>query len=305
MSETVADDAGVPESQASAKTTKGPVSAEQKRPSLVTWVKVSSVIAFVTTYAHFFGYSFVKGKILAAGFHSSNVELHVDETLYQASAGTAVGIGATLRSVLLNDTLAYLSGLFSLFAAILVVLHFATPALQRKLGPHVDTVATWRGKFTLWVKIPASIIFASIFAFVLPYLSVMLVLAAVIAGWAGLTAGERLGADHVNDLKQTGVCKALDWSEHEDDLVTGCTHIKLADKSSLRGRFLYLDKSQSYFLTNHGSYHLDVKREVMSATCYHKQPSDFKLPDVEIVCAAECESECRRVKGEKNFSVAQ
>lgn len=99
-------------SDAVVEASKNPAEGNHKKSdvfSLLALLKVSSVLAFLTTYSHFFGYSFLKGKLEAMGFYAADVNPSINETLFLASEGLAQGINSIWADSLRDDYRIFIS----------------------------------------------------------------------------------------------------------------------------------------------------------------------------------------------------
>ncbi len=269
----------------------------EKRPfhSMIRW---SVVLAFITTYTHFFGFSFVKGKLQAAGFYSSDISLDVNETLHEAAAATYKGLDSIAKSFFSYET--FQTAIFlavmlpSAFLFIIGLRYLEKTSRLEKANNIVQSVkAKFQKKYVEAVKHTLVTAMLAIVGLMLPYLSVMLIVTVISIAWLGMSLGQNLGEAYTKELIEKKVCKPL--SEAKEDIYRSCMAIQLADGSVLSGRILHQDQSQLFFLTNDGSYQINENLEVLYSACIHRV-KEAKGPPPEIVtgCMARCEQSCQK-----------
>jgi hypothetical protein len=272
--------------------------AVKEKRSFHLMIKWSVVLAFITTYTHFFGFSFVKGKLQAAGFYSSDISLDVNETLHEAAAATYKGLDSIAKSFFSYET--FQTAIFlavmlpSVFLFVIGLRYLEKTSRIEKASNVVQSVkAKIKNKYVKVVKNTLVTTMLAAVGLMLPYLSVMLIVTVISIAWLGMSLGQNLGEAYTKDLIEKKVCKPL--SEAKADIVRSCMAIQLADGSVLSGRILHQDQSQLFFLTNNGSYLINENLEVHYSACIHRVKEAMGSPS-EIVtgCMARCEPSCQK-----------
>ncbi len=270
---------------------------KEKRPFHLM-IKWSVVLAFITTYTHFFGFSFVKGKLQAAGFYSSDISLDVNETLHEAAAATYTGMGSVAKHFFSYEnykTAIVLAISLPVGYLILLGLRYLDDVggleKPRKAVEYIKL--NFIDKYIVLIKTVVIPFLLSIVGFFLPYIASMVVVTLISVLWLGMTLGQNLGEAYTQALIESKVCKPL--SEAKTDIIRGCMAMQLADGSVLSGRILHQDQSTLFFLTNNGSYQINDKLKVQYSSCIHRV-KEAEGPPSEIVtgCMARCEPSCQK-----------
>lgn len=263
----------------------------KKRPfhSMIKW---SVVFAFITAYTHFFGFSFVKGKLQAAGFYSSDLSLDVNETLHEAAAATQVGLFAIAKHFFSAENFQTALVLFISFpVGFLIAINWS---LLAKL---FDFVAVGQSKLQSKYISPLKKLIVSILlggiGFALPYLVTMIMVFVVSIVWLGMSIGQNLGEMHTKLLINNKVCKPL--SEAKGNVARECMIVRLSDGSILSGHILHQEKDRLFFLTNNGSYLLNDNLVVQYSACIHRK-NEVEALSLRFVnnCMARCEPSCQK-----------
>lgn len=235
-------DSGVEEETGIPKPNETPI-VKEKRPfySIVKW---SVIFAFITTYTHFFGLSFVKGKLQAAGFYSSDLSLDVNETLHEAAAATQVGLFAIAKHFFSEEKFQTALILFiSLPTAFLMVANW--PLLVKLFGFVSVGGSKFQNKYVSPLKkLMVSILLGGI-GFAFPYFITMTMVFIVSMVWLGMSIGQNLGEMHTELLISNKVCKPL--PEAEESVARECMMVQLNDGSILSGHILHQEKDRLFF----------------------------------------------------------
>ena len=272
-------------------------SVAQKRPfySMIKW---SFLFAAATTYTHFFGFSFVKGKLQAAGFYSSDISLDVNETLHEAAAATQMGLYSIAKHFFSDENLQTAIVLaISLPVAYLILIGLLHPEKFKGIDKVKGVVQKIKSKFcNKYIgAIKRTLISAmlAVIGFILPYFVAMAMVTLISILWLGMSMGQNLGETYTKGLIEEKVCKL--FSEAKADILQECMVMQLADGSVLSGRILHQEQAKLFFLTNNGSYQINDKLEVQYSSCIHRVKEEKKLPS-EIVtgCMARCEPSCQK-----------
>lgn len=270
----------------------------KEKRSFHSMIKWSVVFAFITTYTHFFGFSFVKGKLQAAGFYSSDISLDVNETLHEAAAATQVGLFAIAKHFFSEENFQTALVLFiSLPTGFLIVANWS---LLVKLFSFVTVDGSnFQNKYVSPLKkLTASILLGGI-GFALPYLITMIMVFAVSMVWLGMSIGQNLGEMHTELSITNKVCKPL--SEAKGSVARECMIVQLNDGSILSGHVLHQEKDQLFFLTNNGSYLLNDNLVVQYSACIHRKVEKEIVPLKFVTnCMARCEPSCQKESKEAN-----
>lgn len=291
-----ADDSGLVDETNKSPSNETPA-AKEKKPfqSMIKW---SFVFAFITTYTHFFGFSFVKGKLQAAGFYSSDISLDVNETLHEAAAATYTGMGSVAKHFFSEEnfkTAIVLAVSLPVTYLFLLGLKYlkSVGGLKRPRKAVEYIKLNFIDKYIAVIKSVVIPFLLAIVGFFLPYIASMIIVTLISVLWLGMTLGQNLGEAYTEALIESKVCKPL--SEVKTDIVRGCMAMQLADGSVLSGRILHQDQSTLFFLTNNGSYQINENLEVQYSSCIHRV-KEVMGPPSEIVtgCMARCESSCQK-----------
>lgn len=271
-----------------------PAAVKKPFQSVIKW---SLVFAAITTYTHFFGFSFVKGKLQAAGFYSSDISLDVNETLHEAAAATQMGLYSIAKHFFSDEVLQTAIVLaVSLPCAYLIIVGLpileSVKGIEKVNGVVQGLKSKLRGGFIGFIKKSLISAILSFTGFILPYLVAMAVVTLISLLWLGMSLGQNLGETYTQNLIEKKVCKP--FSEAKTDIFRGCMAMQLADGSVLSGRILHQEKSKLFFLTNNGTYQINDKLEVQYSSCIHRV-KEAEGPPSEIVtgCMARCEPSCQ------------
>lgn len=278
-------------------------SSAMKNRSFYSMIKWSVVFAGITTYTHFFGFSFVKGKLQGAGFYSSDISLDVNETLHEAAAATQMGLYSIAKHFFSDENFQMaIVFAISLPVAYLTLVGLAYLERTRKVDRAKEVIQNIRSRFRnkysgAIKKTLISTALAGV-GFVLPYLVSMAMVTFISVLWLGMSMGQNIGETYTKNLIEGKVCKPL--PEAKADVVRECMAMRLSDGSVLSGRILHQEKSKLFFLTNNGSYQINEKLEVQYSSCFYRIKENADVPtEMSPNCMARCELSCK--KGIKNI----
>ena len=265
------------------KSEKGSSSSSR---SLIGWVKISSILAFLTTYSHFFGFSYLKGQLERMGFYSSDVNLMVNESLHLTSSGVAEGVKLIIAHAL-NDEALLRNGTLTAVAlaltAAFILYEPASKGVARRVVAKVRPNLYWL-KWLRRLKAPAIILIAGAAGFALQVIGGLLIVFIFSFLWFGLSLGNHLGRASVESLMNEGVCnheitlEAIEWSTVKGEIVLSCASITDEGKK-VYGRIIHQDAKQIYFLTNDAAYHLDAQGKVLFKNLYKTRARDYEKND--------------------------
>lgn len=238
-----------------------------------TLILIGSLLGLPTAYVHFFGFSYLKGKLEALGFDYVDVDLSIQEGFYIAVEGFYPALISVLK---LDFTLEPNLFLVVLIPILLVPLmfylmqRFSSVIVKASEQPIIERVfygsQTIKGMILQMPVVGVYIgsVFLSIFILFLGIGLSIWLLAAL-----GMGAGQAKG----KDIFLENVC--MDASKTSDPYnYQSCRKIKTAAGRELKGRIIYRNDKYLYLITNDGAYELTNKREVNMYVEYAKSPKE-------------------------------
>lgn len=253
----------------------------KKQPSsksLSSWIKVSSILAFLTTYSHFFGFSFLKGQLEQMGFYSSDINLMVNETLHLTSSGVAEGLKQIITHGL-NDEAVLRNGITTAICVSLTVAFILFQPTTKKVIQNLADTTRPKMRWLRWIKAPTLIIISGAAGFALQVIGGLLIVMLFSTLWFGLSLGNHLGRSSIESLMNQGICNseinldALDWSKENREVVLSCSSIQDSGQQVF-GRIIHQDSKQLYFLTNDAAYHLNMEGKILFKNQYKTRARD-------------------------------
>ncbi len=264
------------ESQAM-QTENTPTSKPLKRKLFTNhWLRLLMIPGVVTVfcaYANFFGYTYLKGKLNAAGFSANYIDLNINEAIYNATLGAL-------------HVFSLIAEYFSEYALWLFGMIFAATI--------ITTIFVHGSKKIHVINIINKHFFSNIADFMMWLISGYVIFIAMIALLLLMIFGYALGQHHMTKVIEGDICKPLQNSDFSNKLmVRSCTQTPLADGKYLSGRTIFEDESYRYFLTNQGAYQINAQQEIVAANCFYKKTEPLNLPPIKSICSAICEPFCQ------------
>lgn len=232
-----------------------------------------SLLGLPTAYVHFFGFSYLKGKLEILGFDYVYVDLSIQEGFYIAVEEFYPALISVLK---LDFTLEPSLFLVVLIPILLVPLMFylmqrfpsvVVKASEQSLIERVFYGSkTIKGMFLQMPVVGAYI--GSVFLGIL-----VLLLGVGLSIWLlaalGMAAGQAKGKEIFLDNVCMDASKTSDPSNYQS-----CRKIKTAAGLELEGRIIYRNDKYLYFITNTGAYELTNSREVNMHVEYVKSTKE-------------------------------
>ncbi|MFT4908396.1 MAG: hypothetical protein ACI978_002487 [Oleispira sp.] len=230
-----------------------------------------SLLGLPTAYVHFFGFSYLKGKLETLGFDYVDVDLSIQEGFYIAVEGFYPALISVLK---LDFTLKPNLFLAVLIPILLVPLMFYLmqrfPSVVVKASEQsiIESVfyrsKTIKGMFLQMPVVGAYI--GSVFLGIL-----VLLLGVGLSIWLLAALGMAAGQAKGKEIFLENVC--MDASKTSDpNNYQSCRKIKTSAGLELEGRIIYRNDKYLYFITNNGAYELTNSREVNMHVEYVKKP---------------------------------
>lgn len=224
------------------------------------------ILASVTTYSHFFGTSYLNGKMAALGFEGIAFDLTAGQSLHFAVEGYTIGLKIAMLSIFKINIL---------LVSISVVLGLGVIYInwKKELNQIWSVASSKVGKVQVTVSLPRWSIapIKTVSFMVLPFLTIMWSYSLVLLFIIGLilvTAlavsfigfGEFIGEMAGKDRMQYPTCFL---GETTTKRALGCRIIELKNGQRLQGRRILTYNGVDYIVTNDGAYEV-IDREVMS-----------------------------------------
>lgn len=233
---------------------------------------IGSLLGLPTAYIHFYGFSYLKGKLGGLGFDYVDVNLSIQEGVYMALEGSApLVLNAVKYEYLTFDNNILI---IMLIPAIIVPIMFYLT--QRYIQVIVDKpnkplfevffegCQSLKGMF-LQMPLIALLVGGAYVIFSVAVMSLILIV------WVMAAQGIDVGHKEGKRLSVEGVCAAPKTLD-DPSTYQSCRKIKTAAGKELTGRIIYRNNDYMYFVTNAGAYELTNKREVNMYVEYVKKP---------------------------------
>jgi hypothetical protein len=238
-----------------------------------TLILIGSLLGLPTAYVHFFGFSYLKGKLETLGFDYVDVDLSIQEGFYIAVEGFYPALISVLKLDFTLD-LKFFIGLLVLIVLVPIMFYlmqkFPSVIVKASEQPIIERV--FYGSKTIkgmLLQVPVlgvyiGSVFLGIFVLLLGIGLSIWLLAAL-----GMGAGQAKG----KEMFLENVC--MDASKTSDPHnYQSCRKIKTTEGQELEGRIIYRNDKYLYFITNDGAYELTNSREVHMYVEYVKSPKE-------------------------------
>ena len=242
------------------------------------------VVSATVAYTHFFGYSYLKGKLHGAGFSNPEIDISVQESVLQ----TANGLIQILSRIIHNDHLLWfilkeslaIGSLVAAWVAVISLvlrplLFFHRKLLDIKL-PIGQSIKDQTLDNLVTIKNTALVSTTAFFASTLSVVfGILTFIAGLSAIWFIMHFGYIIGQFVGNELTEDLVCDVRDWGEQENRRL-GCDVINTKDGSSITGLRVYKSKQTIYFLANAGAYELNTEGKILHFRPIHTRSNQSK-----------------------------
>ena len=241
--------------------------------TLFGFITLSGIAAAVTTYSHFFGYSFIKGKLAAIGYGNASISPSLDESLYQLADALILFVSSFFTNGFTWETF-YQALLFGAITFFLILVFGYRRVIKNILGSFQKdgNNQNYLGKFKgFWLAV-----IGFFFGAAIPYLGIIFVTFILSVSWLMLSIGGMLGAKYISLQIDDGVCKntvEVDWKKYPGNYTLGCVQINTGKNNSkpLYGNIIFSDKEKTYFLTSDTAFELDKNRKILSSVAIRKR----------------------------------
>lgn len=233
---------------------------------------IGSLLGFPTAYIHFYGFSYLKGKLGGLGFDYVDVNPSIQEGVYLALEGAVPIIESASKYKYLtfdNDIL-----IIMVIPAVIIPIMFYL--IQRYIQVIVDKsnkplfevffegCQSLKGMF-LQMPLIALLVGGAYVIFSVAVMSLILIV------WLMAAQGINVGHAEGKRISLDGVCINPQTLE-DPSTYQSCRKVKTAAGQELTGRIIYRNDDYMYFVTNDGAYELTNKREVNMYVKYVKKP---------------------------------
>jgi hypothetical protein len=236
---------------------------------------MAGTLALAATYSHFFGVSYLNGKMTVMGFEGIAFELSSGQSMQLAVEGYLNGLVMSTQYLFsFNAPLGFLSLLMGLA---ITYWHFRKPlsGFWVTFNEKVDKRVQVSINLPLWVLQPVrffSFIMLPILSVVWSYSALMLLFAALILV-IGLTVtfvglGSIVGHKIGTDMISQPICYASNLDKQRE---LGCRLIELKDGSQLQGMRVFSQSGVDYILTNDGAYEVKDQAVLSYKPIYCKE----------------------------------
>lgn len=235
---------------------------------------IGSLLGFPTAYIHFYGFSYLKGKLGGLGFDYVDVNLSLQEGVYMALEGAMPMIESASKYKYLtfdNNILVMMAIpaviLPVMFYLVQRYIHVIVDKPNKSLGEMLfEGCKSLKGMF-LQMPLIASLVGGAYVIFSVAVMSLILIV------WVMAAKGISVGHAEGKRISLEGVCINPQSSE-DPSTYQSCRKIITAAGEELTGRVVYRNDDYMYFVTNGGAYELTNKREVNMHVKYVKKPID-------------------------------
>lgn len=236
---------------------------------------IGSLLGLPTAYIHFYGFSYLKGKLDGLGFDYVDVNLSIQEGVYLALEG-AIPI---IESASKYKYLTFDNNILIMMVIPAVIIPIMFYLIQRYIQVIVDKsnkplfevffegCQSLKGMF-LQMPLIAFLVGGAYVIFSVAVMSLILIV------WVMAAQGINVGHKEGKRISLEGVCVAPKTLE-DSSTYQYCRKIKTAAGQELIGRIIYRNDDYMYFVTNDGAYELTIKREVnMHVEYVKKEPAE-------------------------------
>lgn len=239
---------------------------------------MAGALALAATYSHFFGVSYLNGKMAVMGFEGIAFELSPGQSMQLAVEGYLKGLVMATHYLF---TFNVLFGFFSLLmGAFIIYMYFKEPlsGFWVTFNAKIDKGVKVSINMPLWTLRPIkifSVLMLSMLSFVWSYSVVMLLFLALIiviglavtfVGLGGII-GHKVGTEIVSQP----ICYAGGLDKQRE---LGCRLIDLKDGSALQGTRVFSQAGVDYVLTNNGAYEVKDQTVLSYKPIYCKDHID-------------------------------
>lgn len=224
------------------------------------------VAALVTTYIHFWGYAYLKGKLEKVGFDGLEIELTLLESIYQS----ALSLANIFVSITKTDASLFLATIVGLviYVYLLNFLNHLTneqssqEKRQTKIIEQSGSLLRLRNAFF-------KINHKSLTQLALIILGSFLILCLLIL----LTIPYGFGSHHAEEYIKAKRCTHFYWDEVKAERIKGCTKLTLKNQDTISGEVIFKNKELTVFTTGDVSYLLDSSNNIIATTHFHSNPN--------------------------------
>ena len=236
-------------------------------------ISIPLIIAIFTTYAHFWGYSYLKGKLRVVGLADLQLDISYLESIYQA----ALSFQGIIQGVLKLSNWIELWPLTTLliipfFMGIFKKSHSVSKknfSLETKAKPPKSPGIAER------IKIGTALTIVSAFG---TSLVIYLIFAVVFVLWAFLSIPRMAGLEDGRGLVSKAICTSIVRDTVSYDRVVGCTRLVTESGKKLVGISIFRNEDYTVFVSNRASYLLNGKNKVLECAPVHIVESDSISP---------------------------
>ena len=229
-------------------------------------VMLLGLIASTATYSHFYGVSYLNGKLVALGFNGVAVELSTGQSMHFAVEGYIRGLTMAMRAIFDVSTFLIIVSVFIGLTILYVNWKNNFNSLWLTISSKIDNVQitiNLRQWAMSGVRV-FSIIALPILTFLWSYsvlvlsLTVLILVVSLIVAFIGL--GSLVGNEVGQAIAAEPICYKVELEKRRS---LGCQTLTLKNGEELKGQRLLSLNGVEYFLTNDGAY--EVKEQVVIA----------------------------------------
>ena len=241
--------------------------------------------AGLATYYSFFGYSYLKGYLIGAGFNNAQIEISVQESIFQTTNAMFNAVKIIAKSNFLSSlfwpSVKYGFACAVIFGALAFLFFLARKYFKSK-GSQPDAFV-----FDVWIKDwliikpftlgkVAITALASFFAgFSFQYLLALFFITLFVFAWLVIALGNIFGQTMGSKLATHDICVSPDVETASKDSHISCTHLTLSQGKELIGKSIYSSETTIFFVTNEGAYEIDRNLRLLSFTKFLKRQKKY------------------------------
>lgn len=236
---------------------------------------VFSIIAIISAYSPFFGYSYLKGYLQGAGFRNTQISISVHEAIFQTASAFTKPLLRTFESDLIWQLLKSSIPLLIIFSIAGFFIAIA-PLFAKKNSNETkinlqDRLLSWMQDSTItWKRIIALSTMVPAIGICMQYIFLLLFIALLTLAWLTAYIGFLMGHSEGNKLISGDICTQKEW-QPEETFRLSCDFLPLENGKELIGLRIHSGNAITYFITNDGAYEIKNQKVIQYTTIQRKE----------------------------------
>jgi len=227
------------------------------------------LLAFLATYAHFWGYGYLKGKLEIIGFKELEVDMTLLESIYQATRSLPramqhlIDLGWLKIVVIVLAIFAYIFVLAALASFTKLSKQQLAKKRKQKIEKDPNLAQSIVKEALRITSKSVSKSFDVLCSFSLAILLLLLL----------LLVPQALGNLDAEKYVKDTICKPIDFENETQKRIKACTQLTPKGQDPISGRILFKNKELTVFVTGDVSYLLDYNNKVIATTRFYSNPN--------------------------------